>query len=291
MKRRALLLGGASALLVAAARPIPSYNSIAKGSSVSNRPIIFYAPHQDDFLLFGGRIGAHHALPEVDRRLIVVTGTNGSTTSVLNKLNGVTTSAYWQGTHNPAMEGYSPLTAADIGAVRDREEVNADMALGAARSDIHLQWSVPHQTGYAARGANISVEVAESLIAHFDGLYPDAGHYTMWPGDQDPNHAALGQALLNLQTADPVKYNDVRWMVRPSEKVAAGALTYGVPATYQTEVNARVRRACRAYDAWAPHEGMFAVGYHSVQSLFQAVVDGEPNYYLKPDAASLQAYV
>lgn len=257
---------------------------------MSGRPIIFYAPHQDDFLLFGGRIGAHHALPEVNRRLIVVTGTDGSTTSVRRKLNGEISSAYWQGTHSPAGEGYSPLTEADIAAVRDREEVNADMVLGASRSDIHTQWSVPHQGGYAARGANITVEVAESLIKHFEGLYPDAGHYTMWPGDQDPNHAALGQALLNLHEADPVKYGDVRWLVRPSEKVAAGALTYSVPSDLDSTVDIKVRRACRAYDTWAPHEGMFAVGYHSVQSLFQAVVAGEPNYYLKPEASSLNAF-
>lgn len=285
MNRRALLLG-ASALLVAAA----PYNSISKGRRVSGRPIIFYAPHQDDFLLFGGRIGAHHALPEVGRRLIVVTGTDGRTTSVRRKLNGELSSAYWQGTHDPVAEGYSLLSETDIAAVRDREEVNADMCLGAVRSDIHLQWSVPHQGGYAARGANITVEVAESLIRHFEGLYPDTGHYAMWPGDQDPNHAAMGQALLNLHLADPVRYGDVRWMVRPSEKVAAGALTYDVPAEYDSIVNTKVRRACRAYDAWAPHEGMFAVGYHSVQSLFLAVQNGEPNYYLKPTASALDAF-
>ena len=257
---------------------------------MSGRPIIMYTPHQDDLTLFGGRIAAHHALPEVNRRLIVVTGTDGSTTSVGRKLRGELSSAYWQGTHDPVAEGYAPPTDVQVGQARDREEVNADMALGAVRTDIHLQWSVPHLGGYAARGPNITVEVAESLIRHFEGLYPDAGHYTMWPGDQDPNHAALGQALLNLHEADPVEYADVRWLVRPSEKAAASALTYDVPAGYESIVNARVRRACRAYDAWAPAQAMFAVGCHSVQSLFDAVLAGEPNYYLKPETSVLNAY-
>lgn len=219
------------------------------------RPIIFYTPHQDDETLFAGQILAHHAM--VGRRVIIVSATDGSTTAMIHTLNGKRSNGWWQGFHYPAREGYGPLTPSDIARARDLELIAAGGLLGAWPNDIHLRPGV--------REPEITLAQAESMIRHYAALYPDAGHYTTWWGDRDRNHATLGQALRNL----PLK--DRRWVARAE---------YGVGVPYRAPEGAKLmaRRATSAYRSWAPEQGLFAIGYHSVAPYFAEVEQGRPNY-------------
>lgn len=242
----------------------------------TGRPIIFFTPHQDDETLFMGTVIAHHAL--VGREVHIVSATDGSTSTIRNTLNGQESSGYWPaGQHYPEREDIPYLDPAAFAAARDEELIDACGELGVADANLHLDWSVPLGDGTTlTRGANISVPQAEELILHFKGLYPTAGHYTMWWGDTDQNHKNLGQALRNLAlTTDPARLiTDRKWLVR-SGQTPAGSRLYTLPTDKADTINGMVRSACMPYSAWAPRAGRYAIGYHSVTPFFTDIEDGK----------------
>jgi len=258
--------------LTTATDPVPE---LATG-----RPIIFFAPHQDDETLWMGTVIAHHAL--VGREVHVVSVTDGSTSTVRAALNGEKDNGWWPAhDHYPGREDIPYLSPAAFAAARDQELIDACTLLGV--TEVHLDWSVPRADGTSlTRGANISVAEAEELIHSFALRYPDAGHYTTWWGDTDPNHAAIGQALRNLAlTTDPArKVIDRRWLVR-SGQAPAGSELYTLPADKADTINGMVRSAVKSYAAWAPRAGRYAIGYHSVPANFLDIEDGKTDRIVK----------
>lgn len=254
--------------------PVPALIAPPDPIAPTLRPIIFYSPHQDDACLWAGRILAHHAL--VGRTVIIVCATDGTTSAILKAINGQEDNGSWKGWHYPAREQYAPLTPAEFAAARDREEINADIQLGALHENIRLEtdW----------RGPTLSITSARELIERYAALYPTAGHYTTHWADTDPTHAALGTALRQLATdPDPSKkIIDARWVVRAAQKTAiAHTEQYVVPAQWADQTTVMVERAAMCYRAWAPMHGLFAIGWHSVPAYFQAVLNGEPNWYVR----------
>lgn len=258
-------------MTTAAADPVP----LATG-----RPIIFYTPHQDDETLWMGTVIAHHAL--VGREVHVVSVTDGSTSSIRDSLNGLESNGWWPaGNHYPAREGIPYLSPAAFAAARDEELIDACALLGV--TELHIDWTVPLADGTTlTRPANIDVPQAEELILHFAEAYPDAGHYTMWWGDTDGNHKNIGKALWNLATTtDPARrIVDRRWLVRTGQN-PVGSELYGLPADKADTINGMVRSAVKAYDAWAPRAGRYAIGYHSVPSYFLDIEDGKTDRIVK----------
>lgn len=240
----------------------------------SGRPIIFYTPHQDDETLWMGTVIAHHTL--VGREVHVVSVTDGSTSAVRDSLNGLKANGWWPaGQHYPYREGIPDLDPAAFAAARDQELIDACAELGVSELNLHFDWAVPRADGTTlTREANISVADAESLIRDFAVRYPDAGHYTTWWGDTDPNHAAIGQALRNLAvTSDPArKIVDRRWLVRTGQN-PVGSELYTLPSTLADAITGMVRSAVKAYAAWAPRAGRYAIGYHSVPQYFLDIED------------------
>lgn len=238
----------------------------------TGRPVVFYAPHQDDETLFAGQIIAHHAM--VGREVHVVLATDGSTTIVQDYLNGTRSSSWWGGFHYPDSEGYgsmAPLTDADIALSRDQELVSACGELGVRY--IHLRQS--------ERTASMSVAEAEAMITQYADLYPGTGHYAMHWADTDATHSAIGTALRNLKLSGDPRFSDARWMVRYDQQA-----TYGEPYVISDPATAAhavfmAKKAALAYRAWAPSERMFAIGYHSVSTIFAHVEAGDPNYIVK----------
>lgn len=236
------------------------------------RPIIFYSPHQDDACLWAGRLLAHHAL--VGREVHIVCASDGSTSAILKALDGQEGNGFWKGWHYPLREQYAPLTPGEFAAARDREEVSADLQLGALYQNIHLE------TGW--RQASLDVTRAKELILRYAALYPDAGHYTTHWLDTDPTHKAVGEALRQLHLAGTPGMTDCRWVVRASQKTTiARTEQYVVPAQWTDQVSAMVERAVLSYRSWAPLQGMYAIGWHSVPAYFEAVLAGEPNWIVK----------
>jgi len=242
----------------------------------TGRPIVFYTPHQDDETLWAGLVLAHHAL--VGRQVHVVCASDGSTSAMRAALNGEADNGWWGGWHYPPREGIpAPLSPADFAAARDRELLNAAVQLGVPAANVHLETET--------RGTTITKDQAKALIRKYEDLYPDAGHYTMWWGDTDPTHKALGEALHELALTEPAGFNDCRWIVRRGQAsttaaVADGVVEYVVPSALAAEAVHMARCAAKAYGSWSPPV-TYGIGQHSVPSDFAAVGRGEPNWIIK----------
>ncbi|MEV1063369.1 PIG-L family deacetylase [Streptomyces sp. NPDC050263] len=239
----------------------------------TGRPWIWYEPHQDDLALWFPKGAAHHALAGRDTHL--VSATDGSTSVIRAALNGEADNGWWGGYHYPAREGIpAPLSPDDFAAGRDRELLHAAPQLGIRRANVHLE--------LGTRGAAITVAQAEALIRRYEDLYPGAGHYTMHWLDTDPTHAALGQALRNLALSEPGTFADCRWVVRTSQAATIpGAVEYVVPAALQAQAFHMARSSAKCFGAWAPEQGMYAIGQHSVPADFAAVGAGRSEWIVK----------
>lgn len=240
--------------------------------AATGRDVDFVSGHQDDEVVIKGKALAHHVY--AGRPVNLILASDGSTTGALGMLNGETSSGWWGGYHHPDREGYGLLTPADIAEARDREYIGSGLQHGIPLDRIHL--NLEH------RGPTLNVDQALALFLRRREQAPDAGIYTHHWEDLDDTHKALGTALKELHDGSPEDWSDVRWMVRP-EQIGdiAGAVPYGVPASYADRVKVLMTKAARCYAAWAPAEGRFAVGYHSVGlSLFPRIHDTA--YFVRP---------
>jgi LmbE family N-acetylglucosaminyl deacetylase len=245
----------------------------------TGRPIVFYSPHQDDETLFMGQVIAHHAL--AGREVHVVLCTSGETPIVIEEINGVraTANPWWGGFHFPAREGYAPITKEQLGRARDAEFIAACGQLGVYPQNIHVGQNLPD---------GMTVAQAEALMRSYADRFaaegePVVGHYTMWWGDDNATHAAIGQALRNLRTQQPQRFSDARWFTKPEHAATAGAIGYTPPAALRPEILRMTRRATYPYRSWAPRQGMYAVGYHSVGNwYFDEVERGDENHVVVP---------
>ncbi len=230
--------------------------------------VYFLEPHQDDAVLFMAQVVAHHVL--AGREVHAVLMSNGSTSNVLNELNGTAPDpTWWGGTHNPAAEGYTPLSATDFGLARTREWRQSWRHLGVPDSQMHLGMDLASSD---LLPSNISTGYATDVMEYLADADATAGRdqpgfYTMHWNDAHSDHAACGSALRTLRLNDP-GFSDARWLVKPEEAASAGASTYSVPSAMLAEVKLRQRHASWAYGAWAPEQGAYAIGMHSVATYF-----------------------
>lgn len=251
----------------------------------TGRPVVFYSPHQDDETLFMGQVIAHHAL--AGREVHVVLCSNGASSGARAEINGeVSDGTYWKGYHYPAREGYTPLSLDTFSEARTREFVAACAQLGVPASRVHLgRADAPAATSPDLPdtiSTSWATQVMQSWADEFAALgWPSVGHYTMWTGDDHPDHAALGGALATLHDQDDDHFGDVRWLVKPEQASAAGASVYGLPSGQAAEIVQMARRAGWCYRAWQPAAGCFATGYHSV-SYLSGPEAGAPNHYVRP---------
>lgn len=241
------------------------------------RAVFFLEPHQDDGALFMAQVAAHHVL--AGREVHVVLMSSGATSSALGKVNGTQHGGgWWAGWHDPAHEGYEPLTAEQFAAARVREWSASWLQLGVPLERQHLGMNWPD-----ALPDTISIPYAMDVIDYWTQLHPDAGFYAMHWADPNPDHAACGTALRHLRLA--TAQMDARWLVKPEEAAGASALPYSPPPGLLAEIKAMQKRACHPYGAWAPQPaglGSYAIGYHSVwDPYFLAALRGDPNHIVR----------
>lgn len=249
--------------------------------TVSGRPVCFIGAHQDDITLMMGHAAGHHAA--AGREVHGFTATLGDTSIVLKELNGERFSGVWNDYHYPypGHEGYPPLTAGDFAAARDREDNAAAAQLGIMPGNHHSNWP--------GRKSSLTPTDAAAFLRSVKDAYPTAGIYTHHWLDTDVNHAALGTALRNYRLSDPLEWSDVRWFVRQEQSNPVSPdpdihdmSVYAVPSAYAARVTNMVLRASDCYRAWNPEADLYAIGEHSVKSMFDKVRAGYPNYIVKP---------
>lgn len=229
-------------------------------------PVLFCAAHPDDETLMQGVAIVEHLGQDVH----ILALSRGETSGVLDMLNGTITSAWWGVPHNPTAEGYTPLTQAEFGQARIDELAEAVRCLSSGLGTITV-----HEAGLAV----ITQQAAhDAILATCETIAPGGAvrlksHTWVSQLDGHPEHLAIGAAVKALGDADPARFGDRRYYVAP-DRWNVGAVP-GITRYWDLPTNgtvaARALNALRAYGAWAPGCGRYAIGHHST-SMFGTVM-------------------
>jgi LmbE family N-acetylglucosaminyl deacetylase len=229
-------------------------------------PALFIAAHPDDHTLaMGVTIAEHCALGRDVHALIL---TDGTTSGVLGWLNGSGVSSYWGVAHNPAAEGYEPLTPEQFGTSRIAESDDAlrQMALGYPGSLTIHHAGLMSDSLTADSVKDAITAVADQIAAPGTGVNLKGHTYVV---DDHPDHIATGNAIKSL-AAGSSRYASPRYYIL-SQYWADSRLSQ-VSTHWDTPTDAAIalhaRNAGRCHQCWAPTAGRFAVGYHSTLTMF-----------------------
>jgi LmbE family N-acetylglucosaminyl deacetylase len=244
-----------------------------------SRPALFYVPHPDDEALNMGITIAEHIA--AGRPTHVVLLTHGRQSAAINVINGnhVNGGYYWVVKHDPEAEGYAPLTVEDFASARIAEFHHACGQLGVLPEYRHVEY-----LDDPATEETITYTEAKAAIQKYITMYPDADHYSLSYHDIHPDHAVVGQALLDLYNAGGIAYN-VRFIISMATRNDYESKKQPIPGGGWKDVptddtiKQKVINACRCYAAWAPSLGAYAVGYHSVAGQFEKLI-ADPCHYL-----------
>lgn len=258
--------------------------------------VVIFAPHPDDETLSMGYAMVWYLAAGYSVHLVSMNrGGNGGP---LDQINGTAPCVMHGYTHNPAQEGYAPLTPEAIGAARLLE---ARAALGAMATVtpygtvpatgkvFHHEGGLPDGFGgtYGQPPTQAGIDAAQEVIAKFVAEVPGAFYHTMSPTDAHPDHAACGKALRNLknQAGSGVGAGS-RFFVsrlywgpteqqpnnppRTPELVAEGPEWFtAVPSTKRDEVVSVLKnRVAPVFKAWNPSAGSYGFGQHEVLNQF-----------------------
>jgi LmbE family N-acetylglucosaminyl deacetylase len=250
--------------------PSASWASLGPASTTAasavGRPWIFVVPHPDDETLGAGATIADYVAAGAEVHVLLLT--RGTMSAVLDQLNGTTETGSWWGgvTHDPALEGYRPLTRTKLGDARYSEFVSALGALGVGPDRIH-EASFQSQA-LTVNDVKAAIRKVSTKVSAEVGLW--APSYVV---DNHTDHVASGNAVRELCVEDPATFQDPYYYVLPAywtdSRLSATGHMWDLPGNVIT--SARVRNACKAYSAWQPTSGAFAIGYHSVASMFAQV--------------------
>lgn len=221
--------------------------------------VIYFAPHQDDELLTMG-IDACGQITEANADVHVVLCSDGSRSNMRFRINDGKSCPHHEGIHQ------YELDIPAFVAARDREFAASCDALGFCPENVHI---LPHR----ALDGEITVEYAQAQLKAFLSRFPrNVTVCTISPfgGEaQHKDHRNLGQAALNL-------YNDgtIRKLRLFIEPYCVDSSKKSYPDLQLTEIRAdaqiksRILKAIEAYSLWAPDEGRYAIGFHSVYRMF-----------------------
>lgn len=277
MNRRTLLAAGvglsASALLPSSAIAAPPRSLLTTG----RQKIAWVWAHPDDETIAGGLSLRQHIEAKAGDgspayEIHVVVSTRGTGTGVLPYLNGEGPApdklADWAMPHNPADEGYlagdltdGKLTQTSLGAARIREWNNALGVLQSGTGNTVFR----HEFGLT----DTQITTAAVVVAIQD-LYTQIcapgeplwlkGH--TWLMDANPDHLAVGHALKQL--GPMIADGNVRYYTLPKFFTDTRIAQHPVLPATGTFQAAAALNAAKAYNSWAPWQGLYAIGHQSV---------------------------
>ncbi|WP_341719927.1 PIG-L family deacetylase [Micromonospora sp. FIMYZ51] len=221
-------------------------------------------PHPDDETLAAGTVIAEHVAAGRDVHILLLT--RGERSVVLEALNGGPAVGWWGVRHDPAVEGYEPLTEADFGAARYRELVAAVGCMGVPADKIH-EAGLPNE-GVTINSAKAAIVATANQIGGDVGLW--APSHTV---DNHTDHLAAGRAVRQLGTDDPVRWWDRRYYVLPMywSDARLSQVDWWWDTPNNADVAARARNAVRAYQGWSPRTGSYAIGWQSTYAPFRTI--------------------
>lgn len=236
-------------------------------------PALFCAAHPDDETLAMGVAIAEHVAAGQDVHVLWLTRGEGS--SVLTKLNGIgSPNSWWGALHEPEDEGYTELTVEQFGQARIDEATTAVRCLASGYGGT----LTTHEAGLV--NGEVTAETAyDEILKVCDEIAPDAAvrlkSHTWVPQlDAHPDHIAAGEAVRQLGEDVPTRFSDRRHYILPpywnDPDLSLVSEAWDHPSN--AGVAARAVNAARAYGAWAPEVGRFAIGHHSTFSYFSQIL-------------------
>jgi LmbE family N-acetylglucosaminyl deacetylase len=233
-----------------------------------DQKVLFVFAHPDDETIAAGLDIRKHI--EAGRDVYVLILTRGTASGVLNQLNGIGTSSVWGMPHDPETEGYAPLTPETFGAARIAETTDAlrILASGTGRTVTLLEGGLVDQQVTKAAAMDAVQAVHDQICAPGEALWLKTHTDILVSGAplENVDHTAAALAVRQLAAADPATYGNTRFYVEPPHWTAAATvrtLSRSIPVA-GTHQSAATLNAARAYAAWAPEVGRFAIGLHSV---------------------------
>lgn len=239
-------------------------------------PVLFVSAHPDDETLAMGVAIAEHLAAGQDVHVLWIT--RGQASAVLGKLNATspTPNSWWGVMHSPEAEGYSTLTPDEFGQARLYEGVTATACLASGYpGTLVLHESDLDDGAVSAADAYDAILGVCSLIDPA-GSIRLKGHTWVNRLDAHPDHIAVGTAIKQLGVDDPDRFSDHRYYILPhywnDPDLNLVDEVWDLPSN--AGVAARAINACRAYGAWAPVMGRYAIGHHSTFGMFATVMAG-----------------
>lgn len=228
-------------------------------------PALFVFAHPDDETLAASVAIAEHVAAGQDVHVLWLT--RGMASGTRDVINGTGVSAWWGVQHDPVGEGYDPLSPAWLGVARIAEGTAAVRCLAAG-----LPGTLTTHEGGLPDGAVTQALACGAILSVADVIAPGQpvrlkthSHLV----DDHADHRAAGLAARSLRIADPTRFSDIRHYILPpywtDPRLSQVTKAWDNPT--DAGIRARVRNAVRAYGAWQPEAGAFAVGYHSVPSM------------------------
>lgn len=245
----------------------------------SNRPILYFVPHEDDEILSFG-VNIRNELSK-GRDVHLVLMSSGDDSKSRDLINGIfdneSTSGeikgqkYWcmwhQRYHNPGQENYmhGHLTRKKYG-IRRKEEFNrGSRTLGVPTNNIHAN-PIPSNL--------MSREKIRGHIRSYIRKYPNAEIRTMSWFDGQSFHALIGETIRDMQRNGELKHYQVKYITsiytdrfypvkNPNE-------TYKVVLNQNSDLT-YLNNAIYEYTRFEPRFGYYAIGYHSVPTQFDSL--------------------
>ncbi|MFK3978981.1 PIG-L deacetylase family protein [Micromonospora sp. NPDC050397] len=232
-------------------------------------PALFAVAHPDDELLAMGVAIAEHLALAQDVHVLWLS--RGTASGARHHINGTTLSSWWGVAHVPADEGYQPLGPDEFGAARIAEGTVAVRCLAAGTTGTLTL----HEAGLLD-GEITQAQAQAAIVACADQIAPGGpvrlkthSHVV----DNHPDHVAAGRAARALHDGNPGRFGDLRQYILPpywsDARLDQVSESWDLPT--DAAITQRVRNASRAYGAWSPTLGSFAIGWHSVPTFFSAL--------------------
>lgn len=243
----------------------------------SNRPILYFVPHEDDEILsFSVNIRNELTNGRDVHLILISSGDDSGARDIINgisddestRIKGLKFWCTWhQHYHNPSLENYmhGHLTRKKFGIRRKEEFIRGSKALGVATDHIHAN-PIPSDV--------MSREKIQGRIRSYLKKYPNAEIRSMSWFDGQSFHALIGEILREMQRNGELKYYQVKYITsiytdrfypvkNPNE-------TYKLVVKKNADL-IYLNNAIYEYMRFEPRKGYYAIGYHSVPSQFDSL--------------------
>lgn len=231
----------------------------AGAQSANSNKVFYFVPHQDDeTLTMGASIAAH---VKAGKEVHVVLLTDGAASSAIQSVNA-----------RLKNEGRSSITTGQFSAARDVEFVAATQRLGVQQRNLHYERLKDGQT---------TSHIAEAVVDRYLAMYEGASFKSMSWLDLHKDHYLFGYALNNRCVKNP-KIDCRFYQFAPYQKTNPTALAVNKVAIPKSGIYrdaVAIQAAAAEYRIWNPSQGRYSIGYLSVRSSFDYLIQNPTSLY------------